>query len=628
MTKLKNFLSVVFALLIVFTSIPAVSLADGAYTVSFDSQGGSAVESVSVEENALIAPPAAPTWPGHDFAGWFKEAACQNEWNFAADRVTGPTALYAKWTTPVYTITAVPGNAGYGSVSGGGSYGGGDTVDLKATPADGYRFVRWVEPNVSSAAYAFAAGASQTVTAEFAPIDRTSVTAIPSSYNSVALTWTEVAGATGYEVLRSDGADSPYHLVTQAPGGTLAYTDADLTTGKTYYYKVRAYCTGETVTTYCPVYTDASATPLLWSTAPAAAPFGYASILVSWAAVPGAAGYELYSSTTLDGNYNRIFAGDASQNGFIHTGLVANATYYYKVRAYTTKSDTAFYSDLSAGVPAAATFAPPALTAVSASHKSVSLSWNSLPGVNGYVVYRATKPNGRFSKIYTASSPSKCAYTDSRVKEGNAYYYKVLAYRKSGKKKLYSPYSAVQTVTPMGQTLRADGFALFYQGDSRWRFSSSVRKTACLLTSYAITISNMGLDVTPRTVLDANGGRTSINMARLGGTYGIRPVCALDASSPYLAGFDGHKTYISSPGANGAAAVKEALDRNPEGVILYFKKGSKAHAIVACRYDGDTIYYSDPGRNKKTLLTFKDTWTSYKHRMTYGNLVEMVALDR
>jgi uncharacterized repeat protein (TIGR02543 family) len=43
-------------------------------------------------------PTTTPTRTGYTFGGWYKEAACANDWNFASDVVTGNVTLYAKWT--------------------------------------------------------------------------------------------------------------------------------------------------------------------------------------------------------------------------------------------------------------------------------------------------------------------------------------------------------------------------------------------------------------------------------------------------------------------------------------------------------------------------------------------------
>lgn len=69
------------------------------YTVTFDTQGGTAVTSKTAEINTTISAPATPTKSGMTFAGWFKDAAGSAEWNFTTDKITGPTTLYGKWIT-------------------------------------------------------------------------------------------------------------------------------------------------------------------------------------------------------------------------------------------------------------------------------------------------------------------------------------------------------------------------------------------------------------------------------------------------------------------------------------------------------------------------------------------------
>jgi uncharacterized repeat protein (TIGR02543 family) len=75
------------------------------YTVAFNSQGGSAVASISAAYGSTITPPPDPTKTNYLFAGWYKESACLNAWNFAADTIAGNTTLYAKWQQAFYTVT-------------------------------------------------------------------------------------------------------------------------------------------------------------------------------------------------------------------------------------------------------------------------------------------------------------------------------------------------------------------------------------------------------------------------------------------------------------------------------------------------------------------------------------------
>jgi uncharacterized repeat protein (TIGR02543 family) len=67
------------------------------YTVTFNSQGGSAVNAITANYNTLITAPAIPTKAGNTFDGWYKDAAGTIAWNFATDKVTSSVTLYAKW---------------------------------------------------------------------------------------------------------------------------------------------------------------------------------------------------------------------------------------------------------------------------------------------------------------------------------------------------------------------------------------------------------------------------------------------------------------------------------------------------------------------------------------------------
>ena len=52
------------------------------YTVTFDSQGGSAVNSQTVARGGKVIEPTAPTKTGYTFGGWYKEPGCTNAWDF------------------------------------------------------------------------------------------------------------------------------------------------------------------------------------------------------------------------------------------------------------------------------------------------------------------------------------------------------------------------------------------------------------------------------------------------------------------------------------------------------------------------------------------------------------------
>ncbi len=68
-----------------------------AYTVTFNANGhGTAPASQLIEKGQKASQPTAPSATGYTFGGWYKEAGCKNEWDFASDVVTAATPLYAK----------------------------------------------------------------------------------------------------------------------------------------------------------------------------------------------------------------------------------------------------------------------------------------------------------------------------------------------------------------------------------------------------------------------------------------------------------------------------------------------------------------------------------------------------
>ena len=70
----------------------------GAWTVTFDTDGGSAVAK-QIRANAPATKPDDPTKEGYNFGGWYTDAAFTTEYKFTeSEKVTQDMPLYAKWT--------------------------------------------------------------------------------------------------------------------------------------------------------------------------------------------------------------------------------------------------------------------------------------------------------------------------------------------------------------------------------------------------------------------------------------------------------------------------------------------------------------------------------------------------
>ncbi|MDR2900203.1 MAG: leucine-rich repeat protein [Treponema sp.] len=67
------------------------------HTISFDVDGGTQIPEQPVIHGETIVSPEAPKKTGYIFDAWYKEAALENAWNFAEDKVSENTTLYVKW---------------------------------------------------------------------------------------------------------------------------------------------------------------------------------------------------------------------------------------------------------------------------------------------------------------------------------------------------------------------------------------------------------------------------------------------------------------------------------------------------------------------------------------------------
>ncbi|MEN6351581.1 MAG: S-layer homology domain-containing protein [Syntrophomonas sp.] len=76
-----------------------------AYTVTFNSNGGSEIEPVeNIAPGTTITEPIAPIKNGYEFKGWYKNSSLTIAFNFAGEAINADTTLYAKWTA-IYELT-------------------------------------------------------------------------------------------------------------------------------------------------------------------------------------------------------------------------------------------------------------------------------------------------------------------------------------------------------------------------------------------------------------------------------------------------------------------------------------------------------------------------------------------
>ena len=122
-----------------FTQSPGAQITGeviGAYTVTFQSEGGSEVAS-QIRANTPAARPADPTKEGYTFIGWYNG---ESEWDFETP-VTAVLTLTAKWQINRYTITFKQENGGQDIVI---KQDYGTAITAPANPTKtGYTFAGW-----------------------------------------------------------------------------------------------------------------------------------------------------------------------------------------------------------------------------------------------------------------------------------------------------------------------------------------------------------------------------------------------------------------------------------------------------------------------------------------------------
>ncbi|MGO8669826.1 MAG: fibronectin type III domain-containing protein [Capsulimonadaceae bacterium] len=172
----------------------------------------------------------------------------------------------------------------------------------------------------------------------------------------VALSWGAGSGATSYNVYRGTAAGGESTTAIATGVTTTNYTNAGLTNGTAYYYKVAAINSAGTSAQS----NEASATPVA-SVPPA--PTGLTAagtnleVGLSWSASSSATSYNVYRGTTSGGESATPLTTGLTATAYTDTGVVNGTTYYYTVTAVDSTGTSAQSNEASA-TPAAGTSGP------------------------------------------------------------------------------------------------------------------------------------------------------------------------------------------------------------------------------------------------------------------------------
>lgn len=274
-----------------------------------------------------------------------------------------------------------------------------------------------------------------TLTAPAAPV---SDAASAISTTAFTANWQVTAGASGYYLDLSTASNFSTFVSGfngKDVGNVTSYLVSGLSSGTTYYYRVRGYNSGGT----SPNSNDQ--TVLTLSPPPvasAASGITATAFDANWSASTSATGYKLDVSTDpLFGAPNFVGLFNDKNVGNVLTqnvdGLTAGTTYYYRIRSYNGSG-----TDGNSSVITVVTIppAPAEQAATSITSNSFFANWDASTGANGYYLDVATDGGfggGAFVSGYqNLDVGNVTTFSISGLNAGTQYFYRVRGYNLAG----------------------------------------------------------------------------------------------------------------------------------------------------------------------------------------------------
>ena len=335
------------------------------------------------------------------------------------------------------------------------------SVPLQDPVREGYHFLGWY----ADAAYTqrvtavnYDLKASQTFYAKWCPDNGATLTTILSAATADADgSYQVTCGGCG----RVNGVYPIYKLGSVKLNGTkLTYTGQNvdaypvikdatgnkLVNGTDYVYaynKAERNKTGRYTVTVTFVNKYSGSKKLTYTVVPKAPSsasaklYSYNDVKVTWAKSTGATGYYVYYKKSTASKYTKYKL--TTKRSIKFKDLAGNVKYNFKIVPYY-KSGKTKYKSTKAKIVSATTLkklSQPSIKRVSGGR--VSLDWQCISGAGGYQVYWSASKNGKYRKLCDYSN--KYSGVTFSVGKGETYWYKTRAYKKVGKKMIYSPWS-------------------------------------------------------------------------------------------------------------------------------------------------------------------------------------------
>ncbi|MFO0863079.1 MAG: fibronectin type III domain-containing protein [Gemmataceae bacterium] len=330
------------------------------------------------------------------------------------------------------------------------------------------------------------------------------LTLTPVSGTQINLSWTNVAGETGYRVFMWDGSAWKQQGAALA-ANTTTYQATGLTANTKYWFYVEAFNASSSAAGTSQSATTVGGAPSSPGPLTATAASSTA-VNLSWKDSAGEQGYNLYKWN--GSGWSNLISMAANVTSYQVTGLTANTTYYFLVGAVNGAGTT--YADYATVKTSSGLAAAPSdfdVTAISSSQ--IKLTWSDVSDETGYRVYRWSGSQWVLRQTLAADTTT---YTDSGLNAATTYYYYVESFNAAGATS-FGDYKSDTTWVASGPAAPASFSAQAVSAsriDLTWASSAGA-------TSYQIyqwngtswfSIANLGSSAVSYSVTGLQGGTT------------------------------------------------------------------------------------------------------------------------
>ena len=245
-----------------------------------------------------------------------------------------------------------------------------------------------------------------------------------SNFNGyVKVYWSKTQTADKYQIYRKTEA-TDWVLLATVSNKYSTYKDKTVKNGGKYIYMVCAidgkYTSGYEGNGIKANYVSEANEPTVKN-------YYSNSIKVAWNKVSGAEKYIVYRKDTKNDSFAKVC--ETTKRYFKDTDIVNGRKYTYAVKVKGENGGTSGYSEY-AKITA---LKRPTEINLSCTDKGVKVSWTKMSSATGYRIYRQTKGSDEWNLIKKISGSSTSSYTDTTVKNGKTYSYRVLQVKDSEK---------------------------------------------------------------------------------------------------------------------------------------------------------------------------------------------------